>query len=483
MGTQPNRIRALGIGLIVIGAATLLVAIAAPALSAEATVWRQGVADPLQSESLLASDPSTWVEMSRWVIGAIGISIELLGFSLLRVSARLQGADAPLGFAAIGATGGETGPHELVVSVRPVDGRRVVSVTGTHGEQAEAVFEVADAPGRAGHRLRALFADQGGRLMRPGRKATERYGAELFAALFPGEVREVYERALDAARRESSSLRVVLDLDADQQAADLPWEFLYDRGRASFIAMSRETSLVRQMNHGVTRAAPERIEVLRMLVMGAGDLGPDPLTVRDECDTIVAALDGRCDVEVYEVDGSTLDALRVAVADVDPHVLHFAGHGQWYPDDDEGVLLLADARGRPTRVTGRDLGVILVGSSVRLALLNSCEGARTSRSDRFAGVAASLVAQGVPAAIGMQYRIADDAAALFGTELLVQLARTGSVDMALTEARMAVFSACNAYEWATPVLLSRVGIDDVITWWPSDVPALRPSATTTGLRE
>ena len=483
MGTQSNRTRSLGIGLVVVGVVPLVAAIAAPASEAAGEFWRQGVVEALQIGSLFGGDASTWLELSRWAAGAIGIALEVLGVLLLRASARLQGGGRPVGIAAFSTAGHETDPYELVVSVRLVDGHRMVSAEGARGERAETRFEVADAPGRAGGRLSGLFADEGGRLLRPGRKATERYGSELFAALFPGPVRDVFDQTLDAARRENRTLRVVLDLDADQAAADLPWEFLYDSDRASYIAMSRETSLVRQMRHGETRAAPENIDVLRMLVMGAGDQGPDALAVRQECDAIVAALGGRHDVEVLEVEGASLDALRISVAKVDPHVLHFAGHGKWYPDDDEGVLMLADARGRPTKVTGRDLGVILVGSSVRLVLLNSCEGARTSRSDRFAGVAASLVAQGVPAAIGMQYRIDDDAAALFGTEFLTQLAGAGSVDEALTEARMAVFAACNAYEWATPVLLSRVGIDDVITWWPSDVLALRQSATTTGLPE
>ncbi|HEX2370177.1 MAG TPA: CHAT domain-containing protein, partial [Acidimicrobiia bacterium] len=53
---------------------------------------------------------------------------------------------------------------------------------------------------------------------------------------------------------------------------------------------------------------------------------------------------------------------------------------------------------------------------LRLALLNACEGARGSASDPFAGAAQSLVQQGIPAVIAMQFPITDRAAILFAQE-------------------------------------------------------------------
>ena len=51
--------------------------------------------------------------------------------------------------------------------------------------------------------------------------------------------------------------------------------------------------------------------------------------------------------------------------------------------------------------------------SLRLAILNACEGGRTSRLDPFAGSAQTLVQQGIPAVIAMQFEIADDVASTF----------------------------------------------------------------------
>lgn len=52
------------------------------------------------------------------------------------------------------------------------------------------------------------------------------------------------------------------------------------------------------------------------------------------------------------------------------------------------------------------LGLLLQDErSLRLAVLNSCEGARSSHVDPFSGAAASLVHYGVPAVIGMQFEM------------------------------------------------------------------------------
>jgi hypothetical protein len=107
-------------------------------------------------------------------------------------------------------------------------------------------------------------------------------------------------------------------------------------------------------------------------------------------------------------------------------------------------------------VTGQDLGVMLSSHrSLRLIVLNACEGARAASSDPFAGVAQSLVQQGIPAVIAMQFEITDEAAITFAGELYAAVADGYSVDAALGESRRAIFASGNDVEWATPVLYTR----------------------------
>jgi hypothetical protein len=76
--------------------------------------------------------------------------------------------------------------------------------------------------------------------------------------------------------------------------------------------------------------------------------------------------------------------------------------------------VLEDSSGGAREVTGADLCAVLQDErSLRLVVLNSCEGARGSQVDPFSAVASSLFQCGVPAVIGMQFEITDDAAKTF----------------------------------------------------------------------
>jgi formylglycine-generating enzyme required for sulfatase activity len=138
------------------------------------------------------------------------------------------------------------------------------------------------------------------------------------------------------------------------------------------------------------------------------------------------------------------------------HILHFIGHAGFDRETQGGVLILRDEAGRGRRVTGEHLGTILHDHrSLRLVVLNACEGARTLRADPFAGIAQTLVQQGVPAVIAMQFEITDQAAIIFAEEFYAALADGHPVDAALAGSRKAIFAAGNDIEWGTPVLYLR----------------------------
>ena len=93
--------------------------------------------------------------------------------------------------------------------------------------------------------------------------------------------------------------------------------------------------------------------------------------------------------------------------------------------------------------------------ALRLAVLNACEGARSDLQDPFAGVAQTLVQQGIPAVIAMQFEITDIAAIIFAKDFYASIVDGFPVDAALAEARKAIYGQPNPFEWATPVLYMR----------------------------
>jgi CHAT domain-containing protein len=100
---------------------------------------------------------------------------------------------------------------------------------------------------------------------------------------------------------------------------------------------------------------------------------------------------------------ANMSALRQRLRREEFHVFHFIGHGGYRPDWGDGVLAMEDRNGRSQEVTGEELGGLLSEyDAMRLAVLNACEGARSGASDPFAGMAQSLIQQGLPAVVAMQ---------------------------------------------------------------------------------
>jgi hypothetical protein len=139
------------------------------------------------------------------------------------------------------------------------------------------------------------------------------------------------------------------------------------------------------------------------------------------------------------------------------HAFHFIGHGGFDTEANEGCLALETEHGDRYSLTATDLGRLLGDCpSVRLAVLNCCEGARAGGTDVFSSMAATLMRRGLAAVVSMQYEISDQAAIKFSQEFYRTLATGYPVDAAVAEARKAVsFAMQRSVEWATPVLHMR----------------------------
>lgn len=290
-------------------------------------------------------------------------------------------------------------------------------------------------------------------------EAAKAFGGRLFDAVFIGDVRSALAASLNESERQKMGLRVRLRLADAPDLADLPWEYLYNRTLNRFFSLSVKTPLVRYLD------LPERIvplavtPPLNVLVMISSPVDFELLDVEGEFSKLKSALkdiEARGLVVLERVSEASLAALQACLQVKQYHIFHFIGHGGFDERTQDGVLILEDSERRGRRVGAQYLGMILHDhGSLRLAILNACEGARTSRTDPFAGVAQSLVQQGIPAVIAMQFEITDEAAITISQEFYASLASGYPVDGALAEARKAVFAQGNELEWGTPVLYMR----------------------------
>jgi hypothetical protein len=286
-----------------------------------------------------------------------------------------------------------------------------------------------------------------------------RFGSSLFAALFQQEIRDLYHQALANARGADRGLRVTLCLSGSPELMDIPWEYLYDA--PSFLSVSAFTPVVRYLD--LPRGyRPLQVEApMRILGVVSSPADYDQLDVERERSNLEGALSeliAAGAVVVEWLDRPSLSSLLRKLQSETFHVLHYVGHGGYDAQAEHGVLLFEDAKGNGRPTSGDELGTILHDfTSLRLAVLNACEGARTSRSDPFSGVAESLVQRDIPAVIAMQFEITDAAAVVFAEGFYRAIASGAPVDASLAAARLAIFAeSSDEIEWGTPVLFMRV---------------------------
>jgi CHAT domain-containing protein len=322
------------------------------------------------------------------------------------------------------------------------------------------------------------------------------YGTHLFEALFAGDLRQAYGKALGTAGSESGG-RLRTRLWIEPEAAELHavhWERLYHapQGQAIPLATSALNPFSRYTALDVRDPAPVATRPIRLLfaVSNPTDLpaGLRPVDVDAEVRVLLESLTpfGSADrVRVTLLPGRTgLSAevqqqVRAAGFDVIDgpttfdtltrllgrhEIVHTVAHGFFRRDADTGegraAVYLEKDDGGWTAVPDADLTdrvAPLEPPLPHLVFLSACESARTEadRTHPFVGLGPKLVHAGVPAVVGMQAPIP----AAANRELVGQFYRNlfehGVVDLAMNQARLSLYRRRDV-DWAIPVLFSRL---------------------------
>ncbi|MCB0186945.1 MAG: CHAT domain-containing protein, partial [Caldilineaceae bacterium] len=299
----------------------------------------------------------------------------------------------------------------------------------------------------------------------PAQSALETAGSALFMALFNGAVGDAWRDAQTLAREHHTGVRLMLHCELPLLIA-VPWEYLYDAPRAQWLALAADLSLVRSLP--VTTIAPLSVPgKLRILVMLSAPNDLPQLGGEHEWANLQSAVVSAA-IELIRVE-PTYEALQGALRQHPPHVFHFIGHGDLVtvppitapgtlrhfnlvPESSstveshaQGALAFCQTNGTHQLIAADQLAILLGScTTLRLALLNACQGAVTDTRLAFAGVAQRLIQGGTAAVIAMQAPIYDDHALRFSQEFYRALADGCGVEQAVGEGRRRI----NEVTWA-----------------------------------
>ena len=320
--------------------------------------------------------------------------------------------------------------------------------TAQIGEQPLASFEPA-----------ALLVDQPLFSQRPVPADPLAYGQRLWAAL-GGEALQAARIVLPRAPQMASLIAIQTN---DPELAAIPWEYLHDG--SDFIIFSH--LFVREVPNAPLPDAPDSTLPWRLVVMGS-----DPLVqeVRDAKKGGFASYAPLRRLQVVrELDLMREDLLRQSppapmrwqriaptrqaliddLATSEPILFHYTGHGDVV--DGRPLLCFDDGTGCMDPRSVADLAADLRGLTY-FAFLNACRTA--DGREPGANLALTLVQQGIPAVLGTQYQVLDEAAAHFARTFYRFLAAGQHPAQALYRARLQLKNQFRTEprEWAVPTL-------------------------------
>src|SRR5215472_11749566 len=277
--------------------------------------------------------------------------------------------------------------------------RYLVQLQNVHAGEASCEFalpftrvELSNFYSRIGQAHRATR-----RADSPDLEAAKRFGDQLFRCVFTGEMLSQLRCCVDHAHEHGHGLRLRLRLKNVPDLGELPWEFLYDSEQDHFLATSTMTPMVRYLDLPQSVATLRVRAPLRVLVVIAGPRNLPALDAEGEWQRLKAtlgSLEAAGAICLERLSDGTLATLRRRARGEPFHILHFVGHGGFDEVAGDGVLHFESSTGLSDPIPGQMLGNILRDhETLRLAVLNACEGARQSNQNPFSGVAQSLCQQ------------------------------------------------------------------------------------------
>lgn len=284
------------------------------------------------------------------------------------------------------------------------------------------------------------------------------FGGYLFRHLFNDKIKDQYRASLAIARTRQQILAVRLHIEPAELRA-LPWEYLFDEEEDVFLAISPETPLFRFVPQQIPRRSKPISLPFRLLVVISNPDDAAALDSKREIADIKFALDETMQhgaVELTILEDGKITPIIDAIERVQPHIVHFIGHGMF--DDEHGYLLLEDESGHALPVNDSTVREIFTSArTVRLVLLNACESGSLSSYSAIVGMAPRLLQRRVSAVIAMQLPIQDRAAIVFTRRFYAALSNGVALESAVTSARREIFLKIGADEpgWGAPVLFMR----------------------------
>jgi hypothetical protein len=311
-------------------------------------------------------------------------------------------------------------------------------------------------------------------------------GVHLYDVLFKenniGRALSSFLQGSDA--QEVDFLRIKLEFEENQTELEKwPWEYLFCPDIGTFLAARTDIVLIRHVPlKNVERIRSLLIDdpIVKILFVAAS---PSDLTLvqyRSVLDVLKELekkkMPGKIKVTLLaspnndSINRSSMKPVPMATFDefvrqltkLNPHVIHFIGHGRYNDEKVQqcGQLAFLAENGFVDWVDDIDFATRLAEvRPLRLVFLQACESADSNPYEAISGVTGYLAYQNIPALVAMQYKVENQIANIFAQAFYHALANYKEVDAAVQAGRAEIQNTIREkarnYAFGLPVLYLR----------------------------
>jgi hypothetical protein len=295
----------------------------------------------------------------------------------------------------------------------------------------------------------------------------KQFGSYLTAVLLGPHVARLRENT----RGELIEVHLGVSPDAGTMLR-LPWELMYGPGQPLVADDDHPIGLVRVVSRGA-QPATNALELPLRVLFVIGQTLDDRVRPGAEYMTLLRRLATTKDSVNFIsrlLLQATADEIEAKVDEFAPSVVHFICHGDFDEVKGQATLMLTKVEAGEKTNEMEPLTVADVLQRLRgkkgdaklpsVVVLNACHTAAAEkgaeRKNAYRSFAATLVANGIPVAVGMAGEVADGACRLFTTGFYEALLQGTPVAIASARGRRAALRKYKSYEntveWARPVL-------------------------------
>lgn len=300
-------------------------------------------------------------------------------------------------------------------------------------------------------------------------------GSLLYNTLLDNEVgREIYDLIVDV-KVEKIKLELRFN-GVNNSFAHWPWEYLFcpegQFGNNAGFFMSTHPKII--ISRPVNVDMEELTERLRVLLVAPGPSASGTMEQIDRrkkiyklpllayerlFEDITTILTENKNIEIHSMVAKDVDIagegnvpiltfanFSGSVASINPHIIHFLGHGRMFRQSENGEALgqvaFTTEDGRVDWVSEQRFADAIKVAKPKFVFLHACETAALAPYRAISGVARQLTGKdGLPAMVAMQCKINQDSAFDFAKSFYKELSNTGIIDDAVQAGRKVIVEA------------------------------------------